>query len=211
MPNPATGRSMSVGVDGSKWAKARKRSGRNRSGIRGDAMTQVEKLLAAKKWSKARALIQEELLSDPADHWLWTTLGLTFYEQRQYDKALKCSKRAVELAPDCALVLWDYAGALYMTGREHSALAIWTLLQDMELEDVAYGECSEGMDWAMQLVNDVHYRMGRYYQWKGNKELARVSFGKYLHNRSHGVTSIYEVRKVKEYLNQLEQEMVVAR
>src|SRR4051812_30842884 len=102
-------------------------------------MTDIEKLLKAQKWAKARALIQDELLSAPTDHWLWTTLGLTYYEQRQYEKALKCSKRAVELAPDCPLVLWDYAGCLYMTGRESAALAIWTLLLDMDPEAVAYG------------------------------------------------------------------------
>ena len=163
-------------------------------------MGAIEKLLAAEKWGKARALIQDELLSDPTSHWLWTTLGTTFYEQRQYEKALKCSKHAMQLAPNCPLVLWDYAGALEMNGEEDSAFAIWSLLLGMELEDVAYGECSEGMDWAMQIINDVHYRMGRYYRRKGNDEMARVSFQKYLHNRGHGVGSIYDTKKVEEYL-----------
>src|SRR5438270_10079747 len=113
-------------------------------------MATIKQLLAAKQWKKARALLQDELLKAPTDHWVWTTLGLTYYEQRMYEKALKCSKRAVELAPDCPLVLWDYAGCLSMNGRESAALAIWTLLLDMDLEEVAYGECSEGMDWAMQ-------------------------------------------------------------
>ena len=69
-----------------------------------------------------------------------------------------------------------------------------------DLEEVAYGECGEGMDWAMQLINDVHYRMGRYFQWKGDDERARASFAKYLHNRSHGVGSIYDRKPVEEYL-----------
>jgi tetratricopeptide (TPR) repeat protein len=168
-------------------------------------MKKIEALLAAKKWTKARALIQDELLSDPADHWLWTTLGLTYYEQRQYDKALKCSKRAVELAPNCALVLWDFAGCLQMNGQESAALAIWTLLLGMDLDDVANGECSEGMDWAMQLINDVHYRTGRYYERNGQVELALVSFEKYLHNRQHGVGSIYNIDHVKRALGKLSQ------
>ena len=128
------------------------------------------------------------------------TLSLTFYEQKKYEKALQCSKRAVELQADCPLALWHYAGSLYMTGREDAALAIWTILRDMDLEDVAYGECGEGMDWAMQLINDVHYRIGRYYQWKKDAERACVSFKKYLHNRDHGVGSIYDKKKVMEYL-----------
>jgi tetratricopeptide (TPR) repeat protein len=166
-------------------------------------MATIEDLIAAKKWTQARALLQDELLSAPTDHWVWTTLGLTYYEQRMYEKALSCSKRAVELGPDCPLVLWDYAGCLYMTGRESAALAIWTLLLDMELEEVANGECSEGMDWAMQLLNDVHYRMGRYFQGKGDVDQARTSFDKYLHNRAHGVGSIYDQAKVEGFLSQL--------
>jgi tetratricopeptide (TPR) repeat protein len=166
-------------------------------------MTQIEKLVAAKKWTKARALILDGLPESPTSHWLWTTLGLTFYEQRRYKKALQCSRRAVALAPDCPLVLWDFAGCLSMCGEEDSALAIWTLLLSMELEEVAYGECAEGMDWAMQLINDVHYRMGKYYQWKKNPELARASFKKYLHNRAHGVGSIYDKQQVEKYLAEL--------
>jgi hypothetical protein len=90
-----------------------------------------------------------------------------------------------------------------MAGRESAALAIWTILLDMDLEEIAYGECGEGMDWAMQLVNDVHYRMGRYFQWKGEEKQARASFEKYLHNRAHGVGSIYELKRAEEYLAQL--------
>jgi tetratricopeptide (TPR) repeat protein len=168
-------------------------------------MPAIEKLIAAKKWKQAQALLQDELLTAPSDHWVWTTLGLTYYEQHLYDKALTCSKRAIELAPDCPLVLWDYAGCLYMTGRESAALAIWTVLLDMDPEDVANGECSEGMDWALQLLNDVHYRMGRYFQRNGNASQARVSFEKYLHNREHGVGSIYHKKDVERFLQELNQ------
>jgi tetratricopeptide (TPR) repeat protein len=164
-------------------------------------MTKIDKLVAGKKWTKARALILDESLGAPTDHWLWTTLGLTFYEQRRYEEALQCSRRAVGLAPDCPLVLWDYAGCLYRCGQEDSALAIWTILLGMDLEEITDGECGEGMDWALQLVNDVHYRMGRYYQWKENLERARVSFEKYLHNRAHGVGSIYDKKQAEEYLS----------
>ncbi len=163
-------------------------------------MTDVEKLIQEKKWARARALIQEELVSAPTDHWLWMTLGLTYYEQKRYDKALACSKRAVELQPSCPLALWHYAGALFMSGRESAALAIWTILLDMDLEEVAYGECGEGMDWAMQLINDVHYRMGRYFQWKGQDDQASASFEKYLHNRKHGTGSLYDAKPVADYL-----------
>jgi tetratricopeptide (TPR) repeat protein len=163
-------------------------------------MTDIEALIARKQWAKARDSIHEALEEAPTDHWLWLTLSLTYYEENKYEKALQCSQRAVELQPSCPLALWHLAGALFMNDREDAALVIWTLLRTMDLEAIAYDECGEGMDWALQLVNDVHYRIARYYQWKEEHELARHSFAKYLHNREHGVGSIYNKEQVEEYL-----------
>jgi tetratricopeptide (TPR) repeat protein len=166
-------------------------------------MTEIEQLVNRKQWGKVRTQVQEELISAPTDHWLWMTLGLSYYEQKHYEKALECTKRAVELQPDCPLALWHYAGALFMSGREDAASAIWTILLDMDVEKVAYGECGEGMDWALQLLNDVHFRMGRFFQWKENPDRARASFEKYLHNRRHGVTSLYDAKVAQDYLDSL--------
>jgi tetratricopeptide (TPR) repeat protein len=201
--NPANEKSMKKGADEQQWAKAKKRNAGNRNGSKGESMADIERLIAGKKWKKARALIQEELISAPADHWLWMHLGLTYYEEKCYEQAAACSKRAVELRPNCPLALWHYAGSLFMNGNEQGALIIWTILLDMDLEEVAYAECGEGMDWALQLVNDVHYRMGRYFQWKGQESLARVSFEKYLHNREHGVSSLYDKDQVMHQLRLL--------
>ena len=163
-------------------------------------MTDIESMIEQKQWTKARESIHEELEDAPTDHWLWLTLSLTYYEQKKYAKALQCSQRAVELQPSCPLALWHFAGALFMSGREDAALVIWTLLRDMDLEEVAYGECGEGMDWAMQLLNDVHYRMGRLYEFLSQDAPARVSFEKYLHNRSHGVGSLYDLEDARRHL-----------
>jgi len=174
-----------------KWAKAKTKNARSRNGSNGEAFHVVERWIARKSWSKARAAIQELLVYHPADHWLWMHLGATYYEQKQYDKALKCCEHAVQLQPDCPLVLWHYAGALHMAGRSSAALSIWTNILNQDVETIAYGEHGEGMDWALQLVNDVHFRMARCYQHLGNLELAKQSYEKYLHNRRHGVRSLY--------------------
>jgi tetratricopeptide (TPR) repeat protein len=146
--------------------------------------------------SWARSLIQEELISAPTDHWLWATLSLTYYEEKKYEKALECSKRAVQSEPECPLALWHYAGSLYMAGRPSSALTIWTMLLDKDLDEIANGEHGEGMDWALRLVNDVLYRVGSYYQWVGTNELARGYFLKHLQDREHGVASTYDLDDV---------------
>lgn len=166
-------------------------------------MSEIETLMAQKKWKQAQALLQRELLASPTDHWVWFTLSLTYYEQKQYEQALACSRRAVQLQPDCPLALWHYAGSLSMNGKEDAAVAIWTVLLDMDIEQVAYGECGEGMDWALRLINDVQYRLGRYFQRHGRTELACVAFEKYLHNRAHGVDSTYDLKPVKAYLASL--------
>jgi len=100
--------------------------------------------------------------------------------------------------------MWHYAGSLAMADRVSAALTIWTALLNIDVETIAFGEHGEGMDWALQLVNDVHFRMGRCYQALGENVLARQSFGKYLHNRRHGVASLYETAVAERCLRELE-------
>jgi tetratricopeptide (TPR) repeat protein len=166
-------------------------------------MTDIDALLQAKKWKPAQELLYRELIEAPTDHWVWYTLSLAHYEQKHYDLALKCSQRAIELQPNCPLALWHYAGSLSMTGQDSQALVIWNLLLNMNPEVVAEGDCGEGMDHALRLLNDVHYRIGRYYQHHGPPELAREAFAKYLHNRGHGVASTYDSAPVERYLSKL--------
>src|SRR5260370_3841153 len=106
---------------------------------------EIEKRIEEKNWKEARALTQEELVFAPTDHWLWMTLSLTYYEDKEYKKALACSRRAVELEPNCPLALWHYAGSLFMSGQESSALAICTFLKNMDLEDMTYGDLVRGV------------------------------------------------------------------
>ena len=160
----------------------------------------IQKCLGKRAWSEARHYIQEELVSEPTDHCLWFSLGLTYYEEKVYDKALKCSRTAIDLQPGCPLALWHYAGSLFMNDREHLAFVIWIRLLDIDLEEIAYGEHGEGMDWALQLINDVHFKLAKYYQWAGKNDLAIESAKKHLHNRKHGVKSIYDVNEVEAIL-----------
>jgi tetratricopeptide (TPR) repeat protein len=177
--------------------KGKERKGKPLTGTKG---SDIERYLAKKNWKEARCSIQDELLFQPMDHWLWMTLGLTYHEEREYEKAIECGKRAVQLAPSCPLALWHYAGSLDTAGQGEFALPIWIMLLSMEVEEVAHGDHGEGMERALQLLNDVHYRMGRYYERTGKKELARRSFEKYLHNLAHGVGSIYEQSKAEDSL-----------
>src|SRR5947209_3165974 len=161
MSNPATGRSTKKAAGASSWGKGKKKSANSRAGSSADAPAAIERALERKDWGRARALLHEELVLAPTDHWVWMHLSLAYYEDRHYEKALACSKRAIELEPRCPLALWHYAGCLYMSGQEDAARNVWTVLLSTDLEEIAYGDCGEGMDGALRLVNDVHYRLGR--------------------------------------------------
>lgn len=200
MQSQANGKSTKKVKDAGNWARAKTKSAGRLNGSRSKNARLLEDLLEREDWSKAREVIQEELVFGPTDHWLWLHLGLTYYEQRAYEKSLKCAEYAVQREPDCPLALWHYAGSLYMNGNESAALAIWTTLLNMDLDEIAHGEHGEGMPWALQLVNDVHFRMGRCHQWQGNDDLARASFEKHLHNRRHGVGSIYDEKVAEKCL-----------
>lgn len=206
----ARGKRTKKAKGGNSWAKAKTRNGKSRNGSSAEAGRRIEALIAAENWPAAREAIQVELLDQPADHWLWIHLGLTYYEQRDYEKAEKCYARAVELAPRCPLALWHYAGCLDMLDRPDSSLVLWTILLNMEVEEVAYGDHGEGMEWALELINDVHYRMGRLFQRLGDWPRARVSFEKYLHNRRHGVASSYELEAVEKFLEEAKRAESVA-
>jgi tetratricopeptide (TPR) repeat protein len=167
-------------------------------------MNELEILIEARKWKQAEPLLLSELQDAPTDHWLWYTLSLAHYEQKRYDKAFACARRSVELQADCPLALWHLAGSAYMMGKEDMALAIWQIILDKDLTQIAEGDCGEGMDAAMRLVNDVHYRVGRLYQRQGKVDQARDAYQKYLHNREHGVESTYDGAEARKFLAKLE-------
>lgn len=164
----------------------------------------VERLLAAKRWARARSAIEDELVADSGSHWLRTMLGLTWYEEQEYAKALEETLRALAIKPDCALTLFHYAGCLAMVGRVAEAIGVYQQLLGRDVEDVAYGVCGEGMDWALQLLNDSNYRLGRCQQFLGDRKEAQLALLKYLHNLSHGVGTIYSAKKAEAALNELD-------
>ena len=69
----------------------------------------IEEAIQQEDWMTARRLVHAALRRDPNSHWLLTRLGLTYYEQYDYKRALLYAKRAYKLAPGCPLVLWDLA------------------------------------------------------------------------------------------------------
>ncbi len=171
----------------------------------GSALTKtINRLFEQEKWSHARQLLLSELDRDPDSHWLRTRLGTTYYEERDYDRALREVKKAYRLAPNCPLVLWDYAGNLDALGRKKQAIGVYNRLLSKGVEAVGYEECGEGIPWAMAVLTDCYYRLGICHADLGDMETAAKYFTTYLMvRRSSPVDSIYSVAEALARLRAL--------
>ncbi|PYP86125.1 MAG: hypothetical protein DMG65_19420 [Candidatus Angelobacter sp. Gp1-AA117] len=155
------------------------------------AARHIEQAIKCNDWEKARLLIRRWLHHEPNDHWLLTRLGLTYYEQRQYKRALHYSLKALQIAPYCPLAVWDYAGTLDMLGREKEALSIFRWLTTWGEETLAHGPCGEGIQAARSLIADCFYRIGTILARQGQRKRAAAAFREHLSRRTPGTRSIY--------------------
>lgn len=169
-----------------------------------DNTTIIEQLLRKEEWQRARILIRKELVKSPKSHWLLTRLSSTYYETRQYKRALFFVEKALELAPKCPLVLWDYAGCLDMLHRENEAIAIWKSLIKRGANKIAKGQCGEGIIRARELVNDCRFRIAFAYLDIGQKDCARRYLQSFINKRRQGQRSMYGINKAKELLEKCE-------
>ena len=161
------------------------------------AARQIEEAIQRDDWEKARLLIRQWLRRKPNDHWLLTRLGLTYYEQRQYKRALHYELKALQLEPYRPLAIWDYAGTLDMLGRKKEALSIYRWLISWGEERLAYGPCGEGIQRARSLIADCFYRIGSIHEERGQRKRAVAAFREHLSRRTRGTRSIYPLAKVR--------------
>jgi tetratricopeptide (TPR) repeat protein len=172
--------------------------------MRSDKIDRLERYLKDEEWEKARRIIKGMLAQSPQDHWLLASLAHTHYEQYEYARALAILQKARKIAPRCPLVLWYFAGALDMLGREKEAIAIWKGLLKRGLENIAFGECGEGLRRAELYLNDARYRIGCSYADLGMKALAARYLNDHLKHRRRGLRSEYSLRQVRRKLRTLQ-------
>ncbi len=157
----------------------------------------IERAIDAEDWVKARKLIRLGLKHEPNDHWLLSRLALTYYEQRQYLRALEIEAKALQSAPFCPLAIWGYAGSLDMLGRRKEALKLYQRLLSWGEDDLACGECGEGIRAARSLIADCHYRIALIWEELGQRKKALTAYAEHFARRRPGTHSIYPLREVK--------------
>lgn len=161
------------------------------------ALKKIEMALDAEQWIAARKLIEEELKRDPKDHWYLGQLASTYYERHEYKQALYWETMALQEAPYCPLLIWDYACTLAMLSRNDEALSLYRWLLSWGEEPLAYGECGEGIRWARALIADCHYRIACIWHEKRQWKRSTAEFEQYLALRKTGYGSNYSLREVK--------------
>ena len=164
----------------------------------------LNKYTIEENWAQAKKLLENELKKEPNDHWLLTQISEVYYEMRNYQKAIELSKKAIELAPECPLVLNDHALHLYMHEEDDKAIKIWDKLLKKGVEKIAQGECGEGLRNAKSLLNDVRIRIGKSYLETGQKEKALNYFQEHLNNRQRGLFSNFTKKEVEAEIKNIE-------
>jgi tetratricopeptide (TPR) repeat protein len=167
------------------------------------AASRIEAAIERDEWGKARVLIRQWLRREPNDHWLLTRLGLTYYEQKQYKRALHYELKALQIEPYCPLAIWDYAGTLDMLGRKKEALSLYRWLCSWGEERLAYGPCGEGIQAARSLIADCFYRIGAILEERGQRKRAAAAYREHLAKRTRGTRSIYPILEAKRRLANL--------
>lgn len=158
---------------------------------------QINNLLDQEQWPQARKLLEEELKKSPEDHWVLTQLGVTYYEQRRYQKALQFFLASREIVPDCPLTLWNLAGALDALGKSTSAVKIYTGLLKSK-KSAKDDSCWESKAWTDALKADCMYRLGVCFQHLGRKQKAEQCYRQYLNLLLAGIDGSYSLDDVSQ-------------
>ena len=163
----------------------------------------IDQLIQDERWQEARALIEKALKKEPDSHWLLTQLGETFYEQRQYKKALKVLLKSRDIVPDCPLTLWHLAGTLDALGFHAEALQFftWLLKSQRTPQD---DPCWESLEWTDALKTDCVFRMGVCFEHLKRNNLAEYCFRKYIGILSLGMDGSYSIEEARTRLRELQ-------
>ncbi len=156
----------------------------------------INELFRRAKWLESGDLLEREREAEPKNHWLITQLGVTKYEQAQYEDALKLFLASLEIVSDCPLTLWNLAGTLDALGKYTGAMSIylWLLQANKSPED---DPCWENRQWTDALKTDCVYRIGVCFQHLGKKQKAEDCYRQYLDLLSIGIEGSYSIDDVK--------------
>jgi tetratricopeptide (TPR) repeat protein len=157
----------------------------------GALRVEIERLFDGGEWSRARWILEQLLRDSPHDHWLHMQIALTFFEDRQLDKAWEAIERAVALAPECPQVLWYRAGILHELGRLDDAVQVYRAIVERGPERWTGGGCGLRIALARGLVSDSWRRLFDIHEARGEKEFADLAYEQHLDMLGPGCYGLY--------------------
>jgi tetratricopeptide (TPR) repeat protein len=103
-------------------------------------------------WENTESLFQDAIRNDPNCLPAYVNLTLWYTRHKQFDKAIACGQRAVEIAPDGLPGRRNLAHALFRAGRPRDAIEVLRVPAEHHVEDLdlwrTLGECFiAGQDW----------------------------------------------------------------
>jgi tetratricopeptide (TPR) repeat protein len=172
--------------------------------------TKINDLFNQRKWEEARQILELERERDPQNHWVLTQLGVTFYEQFEYNHALKIFLASLNILNDCPLTLWNLAGTLDSLGKPDRAVEIYTwLLQSRITADE--DPCWESKERTDALKADCVYRLGVCFRHLGKKPEAEHCFRQYVNLLLTGIDGTYSFEDVGVELRKIQRKKATER
>jgi len=164
--------------------------------VKNNRRDNIDELLQRGNWVEARKLLKLESAEDPANHWVLTQIGVTLYEQAQYEDALKYFQDSHAIVSNCPLTLWNLAGTLDSLGKHKDAMTIYISLLEAN-QTPKDDPCWESKEWTDALKTDCVYRIGVCLQHMGKNKEARDYYRKYLTLVKNGFKGSYSKADVK--------------
>lgn len=92
-----------------------------------------------------------------------------------------------------------------MLERRKEALEIYRWLISWGEDELAYGQCGEGIQRARSLIADCFYRIARIHERIGLHKRALQFYNEHLSRRTRGTRSIYPLKTVKANMKALQE------
>ena len=166
--------------------------------------TIINNCFATENYSEAKKILHKRIDDNSNEHWNYAQLSISYYETKNYETALKYSTKAVELQPNCPLALDYHASILFAKGKLKDAKQIWENLLSRDINDIAFGDCGEGMKNAKSVKNDIRYILAYLYLQLNDKNKAIVLLNEHLENRKRGQFSNFTKKEVEKELKKIE-------
>jgi tetratricopeptide (TPR) repeat protein len=122
-------------------------------------------------------------------------LGVTFYEQRDYEKSLNYFNTSRKIASSCPLTQWNLAGALGALGRTSQAIKTYNGLLESRTT-FAEDACWESKEWTDAIKADCVYRLGACFERQGKKRIAEDCYRQYIDLLLVGIDGLYSMEDV---------------